>query len=228
MTVTAVGGTVESITLARDHGRYPMTGALYDVGGHRLHLDCTGTGSPTVVLENGLNEISPLWSALTARSPAPPGSAPTTGPVRAGATTPTAPRTAAVAADLHTLLARAGEHGPYVLAGHSSGGTYAMTYAARYPAQVAGMVLLDSSSPHQYTDQPDFAGTFAMMRRLLPVMPALARVGALHLVPASTSTALPPNAAAQVQAFATSPRGARNMRDEQAAARRRCSPRRRR
>ena len=103
-----------------------------------------------------------------------------------------------------------------MLAGHSSGGTLALTYAARYPAQVAGMVLLDSSSPHQYTDQPDFAGTYAMMRRLLPVMPALARVGALHLVPASTATALSPEAAAEVRAFATSPRGANNMRDEQA------------
>ena len=65
-----------------------------------------------------------------------------------------------------------------------------MTYAAHYPAQVAGMVLLDSSSPHQYTDQPDYAGTFAMMRRLLPALPALARVGALHLIPASAATAL--------------------------------------
>src|SRR4029078_12764307 len=96
----------------------------------------------------------------------------------------------AVAADLHTLLARAGEHGPYVLAGHSSGGTLAMTYAARYPAQVAGLVLLDSSSPHQYTDQPDFDGTWAMMRRVLPVMPALARVSATRLMPADPSTAL--------------------------------------
>ena len=218
MAVTAIGGTVESVALTRDHGRYPMTGALYDVGGHRLHLNCTGTGSPTVVLENGLNEISPLWSAVTAQV------ASTTRVCaydRAGqgwsddADGPQDGRE--VAADLHTLLARAGEHGPYVLAGHSSGGTLAMTYAARYPAQVAGMVLLDSSSPHQYTDQPDFAGTYAMMRRLLPVMPALARVGALHLAPASASTALPPNAAAQVQAFATSPRGANNMRDEQAS-----------
>ncbi len=78
------------------------------------------------------------------------------------------------------------------------------------------MVLLDSSSPHQFTDQPDFPGEYAMMRRVLPVWPALARVGALHLVPASTATALSPTAAAQVQAFATSPRGARNMRDEHA------------
>jgi pimeloyl-ACP methyl ester carboxylesterase len=215
--VVAVGGTVESIALTRDHGRYPMAGALYDVGGHRLHLTCTGTGRPTVVLENGLNEISPLWSAITAQVSR------TTRVCaydRAGqgwsddVAHPQDGRE--VATDLHTLLARAGEHGPYVLAGHSSGGTLAMTFAARYPAQVAGMVLLDSSSPHQYTDQPDFAGTFAMMRRLLPVFPALGRVGALHLIPASAATALSPEAAAEVRAFATSPRGANNMRDEQA------------
>jgi pimeloyl-ACP methyl ester carboxylesterase len=217
VTVTAVGGAVETVTLAHDHGRFEMTGALYDVGGHRLHLDCTGTGSPTVVLENGLSETSPLWSAITAQISR------TTRVCaydRAGqgwSDDADGPQDGvAVAADLHTLLARAREHGPYVLAAHSSGGTLAMTYAASYPSQVAGMVLLDSSSPHQYTDQPDFAGTFAMMRRMLPVMPALARVGVLHLVPASPSTALSPSAAAQVQAFATSPRGARNMRDEQA------------
>jgi pimeloyl-ACP methyl ester carboxylesterase len=217
VTVAAIGGIVESVALTRDDGRYPMTGTLYDVGGHRLHLSCTGTGSPTVVLENGLNEISPLWSAITAQVSR------TTRVCaydRAGqgwSDDVDGPQDGhAVAADLHALLARAGEHAPYVLAGHSSGGTLAMTYAARYPAQVAGMVLLDSSSPHQFTDQPDFPGAYAMMRRLLPVFPALARVGALHLMPASTSTALSPSAAAQVQSFATSPRGANNMRDEQA------------
>jgi pimeloyl-ACP methyl ester carboxylesterase len=188
----------------------------YDVGGHRLHLNCTGTGSPTVVLENGLNEISPLWSAVTAQI------AKTTRVCaydRAGQgwsdDIAHAQDGLAVATDLHTLLARAGEHGPYVLAGHSVGGTLAMTYAARYPAQVAGMVLLDSSSPHQFTDQPDFAGTYAMMRRLLPVLPTLARLGVAQLAPPSASTALSPVAAAQVQSFATSPRGFRNMRDEQ-------------
>jgi pimeloyl-ACP methyl ester carboxylesterase len=217
MAVVAVGGAAETVTLARDHGRFEMTGALYDVGGHRLHLTCTGTGSPTVVLENGLDEISPLWSAVTAQVSR------TTRVCaydRAGqgwSDDVAHPQDGiAVATDLHTLLSRADEHGPYVLAGHSSGGTLAMTYAARYPAQVAGMVLLDSSSPHQYTDQPDFAGTFATMRRLLPVFPSLGRFGALHLIPASTASALSPGAAAEVRAFATSPRGATSMRDEHA------------
>ncbi len=216
VTAAALGGTLATVMLALDDTGDTMPGALYDVGGHRLHLTCTGTGSPTVVLENGLNEISPLWNGITtqvsrttrvcAYDRAGQGWSDDVAHPQDGI---------AVATDLHTLLARAGEHGPFVLAGHSSGGTLAMTYAARYPAQVAGMVLLDSSSPHQYTDQPDFAGTYAMMRRLLPVMPALARVAATRLIPSSAATALSPEAAAQVRSFATSPRGARNMRDEQ-------------
>ena len=215
--VTAMGGTFESIALTRDQGSAAMPGSLYDVGGHRLHLSCAGAGSPTVVLENGMGEVSPLWSGIVARVSR------TTRVCaydRAGqgwSDDVTRSQDArAVAADLHTLLASAGERGPLVLAGHSSGGTFAMAYAARYPEHVRGLVLLDSSSPHQFTDQPNFPATYALMRRLLPVMPALARVGLMHLVPASEATALSPEAAAQVDAFATSPRGARNMRDEQA------------
>jgi pimeloyl-ACP methyl ester carboxylesterase len=112
-----------------------MPGASYDVGGHRLHLNCTGTGSPTVVLENGLSETSPLWSAITAQVSR------TTricayDRVGQGWSDDVAHRQdgIAVAIDLHTLLARAGEHGPYVLAGHSSGGTLAMTNLTGHPA----------------------------------------------------------------------------------------------
>ena len=60
----------------------------------------------------------------------------------------------AIAADLHTLLARADESGPYVLVGHSAGGPYAMTFAAHYPDEVVGMVLLDSMSPYELTELP--------------------------------------------------------------------------
>jgi pimeloyl-ACP methyl ester carboxylesterase len=194
-----------------------MPGTTYDVGGHRLHLHCTGTRTPTVVLENGLGKPAALWDGVMTRL------APSTRVCAydrpgQGFSDDLDHRQDGrqVAADLHTLLARAGEHGPYVLAGHSSGGTLALSYAARYPDQVAGLVLLDSSSPYQYTLQPDFAGQFAMMRRTLPVLPALTRLGLMHLVPAPTATALSPDAAAQVREFETSPRGARNMVTEQA------------
>jgi hypothetical protein len=59
LALSAVGGMYESIALERDQDRFAMPGRLYDVGGHRLHLSCTGSGSPTVVLENGLRRDVP-------------------------------------------------------------------------------------------------------------------------------------------------------------------------
>src|SRR5215831_18407903 len=126
----------ESVALAHDQRTYVMPGRSYDVGGYRLHLNCTGSGSPTVVLQSGLGEPSPMWSRIA------PAVAHTTRVCaydRAGqGWSDDAPRpqdALQVADDLHTLLGRAGERGPYVLAGHSTGGAYAMTFAARYPRE---------------------------------------------------------------------------------------------
>jgi pimeloyl-ACP methyl ester carboxylesterase len=60
--------------------------------------------------------------------------------------------------------------GPYVIAGHSLGGMFALSYTHRYPAEVGGIVLLDSMHPNQHNA---FAGT----DRLLAVVPTLARMG---------------------------------------------------
>ncbi len=102
-----------------------------------------------------------------------------------------------------------------MLVGHSAGGTYAMIYAAQYPDEVAGMVLLDSMSPYEFTDLPGFATEQSMMRRGLGVLPSLARLGIARILPTSAWSSLPEPAASQVQAFAASARGMRNMRDEQ-------------
>jgi pimeloyl-ACP methyl ester carboxylesterase len=211
----AVGGSYETIAVARDQRSNVMPGVSYDVGGHRLHLNCTGTGGPTVVLENGLGETSPLWTRIT---DAVGRDTRVCAYDRAGqGWSGDAPRPqdgAQIAADLHSLLARAHEPGPYVLVGHSTGGVYALTYMARYPAEVAGMVLLDSAGPNQFTALPDYPRQYATMRRLTALAPSLARLGVTRLVPASAFSSLPAQEAAQVRAFATSPRGLRNVRDE--------------
>jgi len=216
LAVCAVGGMYETAARAHDQHASPAPGTLYDIGGRRLHLNCSGTGSPTVVLENGLGATSATWSRVTA----------VVGRTtrvcaydRAGQgwsdDTDTPQDGLAIAADLHTLLARSGEAGPYVLVGHSAGGTYVMIYAAQYPDEIAGMVLLDSMSPYEFTDLPGFATEQSMMRRGLGVLPSLTRLGAGRILPTPAWSSLPEPAASQVQAFSASARGMRNMRDEQ-------------
>ena len=144
----ALGGAYETIGRATEP-RVAMRGELVDVGSYRLHLECTGTGAPTVIVEPGGGA-----SAATLGWIAPDVARHTTVCVydRAGKgwsdAAQTAPDGAQIATDLHTLLERADVAGPYVLAGHSFGGLYVMRYAAQYPDEVAGMVLIDSTAPN--------------------------------------------------------------------------------
>jgi pimeloyl-ACP methyl ester carboxylesterase len=215
LAAAAVGGMYESAALAHDQRAYAMPGTSYDVGGYRLHLNCTGSGSPTVVLQSGLGETSPMWSRI---SPAVAHATRVCAYDRAGqGWSGDAPRPqdgVQVADDLHTLLGRAGERGPYVLVGHSTGGAYAMVYAARYPREVAGMVLLDSASADQFTALPDYASFYSIFRRVSALFPSLGRLGVGQVLSSSVGSTLPEPAASQARAFATSPRDLRSQRDE--------------
>jgi pimeloyl-ACP methyl ester carboxylesterase len=215
LALSSAGGLAETIALDHDRRAIAMPGRLFDVGGHRLHLNCTGAGSPTVVLSNGTGEISQNWARII---PAVAVTSRVCAYDRAGqgwsddASRPQDGR--AIAADLHALLHGAGEHGPYLLVGHSLGGVYSMTFAARYPNEVAGMVLLDSSSPQQFTVLPRFAHEYGTMRRLGAVLPSFARLGIGRLLGAGPFSTLSEPAARQVRAFAASSRGLENVRDE--------------
>jgi pimeloyl-ACP methyl ester carboxylesterase len=166
------------------------------------------------LLQSGLGEFSPSWARI---APAVAGTTRVCAYDRAGQgwseDAPQIQDGLRAAADLHTLLDRAGEEAPFVLVGHSIGGSYAMTYAARYPEQVAGMVLLDASDPYQATAADGAAAPTAPA--VLAVLPSLARLGIGQVF--LSSPGVPEPAAGQIQAFASSPRGWRNGADESAA-----------
>ena len=109
-----------------------------------------------------------------------------------------------LSSDLQGLLAAAHVPGPYVLAGHSIGGIYALLYAAQYPKQVAGLALIDSSTPYQF-DLPGYSSFYRLFRRVYAVLPSLARAGLMRLG-TGTSFAGLPSQERNARAFAASPR----------------------
>ena len=168
-------------------------GQLFQVGDHQLHIHCTGSGSPTVVLEAGLGATSYSMAGWIA-----PAVAQVTRVCvydRAGygwSEAAAGPRDGdAVATDLHTLLAQAQEKGPYVVAGHSTGGVYSRVFAARYPEQVAGMVLLDAQPNDAFTRLPDYPTFYAIFSPVTKLLPYVAQVGIGRLFAFSSQTGLP-------------------------------------
>ncbi len=167
------GAIYQSVASANDLKKYPPPGTLIDIGGYRLHLYCTGerqAGQPTVVLEAGSGSASPDWGLVQ------PEIARVTRVCsydRAGygwSDPGPLPRTSQrFAEELHTLLTKAGEKEPYILAGHSFGGHTVRLFAHQYPHEVTGIVLVDTR-PEELaslvTDPNDFQMSFwAFMAR---------------------------------------------------------------
>src|SRR5579864_2153835 len=180
------GFTYEQIGRVRDASQLPTRiGQAVDIGGRTLNLYCSGQGTPTVILEPGGN--SPGYAQLALQSKMAVFTR-TCWYDRAGvgwSNPPSSPRTSAsVVRDLHEALQRAGVLPPYVMAGASVGGEYVHIYSARYPSDVAGLVLIDSSVPDMH--EPDFALSplnrmSGSTRHLICMaLPAMARFGMIR------------------------------------------------
>ena len=141
----------ETVIEATDGGRSANGGELVDVGGHKLFITCSGTGSPTVVLEGGLGQGSDYFALIAPRSHRRRGCAPTTGPAGAGASPRPAPRTDGHRPRPPCAPRGSGNPGPYILAGHSAGGVYVRFFAAAYPARLPGSCC---STPCRRTRRP--------------------------------------------------------------------------
>ena len=153
LVVLVFAGGVSYEVYARHQARveFQPRGRMVEIGDRRIHLDCRGQGAPTVLFEAGLDTYGSLaWSAVHdevasfTRACAYD---------RAGILWSDPKQSAqhadAAADDLHATLAAAGEHGPFVLVGHSLGGVYVLDYTRKFGNQVAGLVFVDASHPDQ-------------------------------------------------------------------------------
>lgn len=200
MFVVLAGATYQGAATALERRQFPHPGSLIDIGDRQLHLHCLGEGSPTVVLEAPAAGMSAAWGWVQ------PSLAQTTRVCsydRAGlgwseaGDQPYEP--SAVAEQLHTLLERSAERGPYVLVGHGLGATFAKLYAARFGADVRSLVLVDLP-----TTTRDGS---AMTMRLLRASPWLARAGILRVtrVLSDSAVGLPEASAGPMAAFLNRP-----------------------
>jgi pimeloyl-ACP methyl ester carboxylesterase len=192
LVLLGIGGVYERISESTAPA-VAMRGRLVDVGPYRLHVECTGSGAPTVILEPGGG-----GSAASMGLIAPEVARDTRVCVydRAGrgwsdsAASP--PDGAQIATDLHTLLNRAHVPGPYVLAGHSFGGLYVRTYAATYPDEVAGLVLIDSTAGHTTPVSAPKAGSYSVLKHASSLIATTSHVGLGWLLAHSQFSTLPP------------------------------------
>ena len=173
-TALALGAILQPVLSWRTLSERTPPGRLIDVGGHQLHLLCQGNGSPVVILEPGLPGSSLAWESVntdiaTLRR--------VCSYDRAGygwSDIGPSPRVARnIVQELNALLQAAAIEPPYILVGHSFGGLVMQLYANRYPAEVAGMVLVDSSHPDQVSQTTDLE----TVSILGPVIRFLAPVG---------------------------------------------------
>jgi pimeloyl-ACP methyl ester carboxylesterase len=152
-----LGVAYQTVATEMNKGKYTPRGQLYTVNGHPMHMVCMGQGSPAVILEGGATAESLWWywvqqqladhTRVCAYDRAGLGWS----EVANGSRDPLT-----IADDLHGLLQEAGVAGPYLVAGHSFGAVWARIYAAQYPQEVPGIVLVDSTVIPGESDYPSW------------------------------------------------------------------------
>lgn len=202
----------QAIAHALEMRAHPPHGVFADAGGFRLRLLPSGAGQngPTVLLETGIGgATSVTWSWVQRGVER---FAPVVSYDRAGlgdSDPGPMPRDGVeLVTEFHTALVNAGYRGPYVFVGHSYGGLLARLFADRYPDEVAGVVLVESSHAAQFRGRGP-RGVLRVMRTLVPAAPWVARLGLTRAVLTFVKTdadLLPPAARKEQRAFLGSPR----------------------
>jgi pimeloyl-ACP methyl ester carboxylesterase len=178
-----VGFAYETIASKSDWKRYPPPGELIDIGGFRLHLYCTGEhqeGSSTVILEAGGGNASPDWAMVQPEIAKVTRVCSYDRAGRAWSDPGPEPRSSKLfATELHTLLTKAGEYGPYVVVGHSYGSHTVRIFASDYTSEITGIILVDPRMEELYS-HPYFAATRSSGQ--MSMWAVLARFGFFRLI----------------------------------------------
>jgi pimeloyl-ACP methyl ester carboxylesterase len=207
--LAGIGLIFQAVATWNDQQRFPASGELVDVGGYRLHINCIGNGSPTIILDALGAGSSASWGLV---QPQIAQSTRVCAYDRAGAGwSERGPKPRDMnqqVRELHALLGGARVDGPYVLVGHSYGGRIARVYAKAYPREVVGMVLID---PGMLTDDPRFprerGEELAAERRVITVARWLAPFGVVRLFqPRTEYYDLPAQQAAASDSFGVTTR----------------------
>ena len=220
LALLAVGGGYERISQSTAPA-VAMRGQLVDVGPYRLHLECHGSRGPTVILEPGAGG-SAASMGLIAPAVARDSRVCVYDRAGRGWSDPAAspPDGAQIATDLHTLLDRSQVPGPYVLAGHSFGGLYVRTYASRYPEQVAGLVLVDSTAAHNKPVSQPKAGSYSVLKHVSSLVATTSRLGVGRLLADTSFSDLPPKYRDDARATAATAKEMSGVLDEYGVANR--------
>lgn len=208
------GALYQAVMTLADEANYPPPGQIINVDGRGVHLNCTGEGSPTIILESGLDGGTLDWGLV---QPAITKFGRVCSYDRSGiawSESGETPRNAdRVVTELHRLLETARIDPPFVLAGHSIGGVYVQLFAVRYPNEVKGVVLIDSSHQDQLSRIPGIPGFVPY------AIKAAAPIGVVRLVHSieDVPRRVPPEMKAQRAAIYSSIRSAFTNADEMAA-----------
>jgi len=205
-----VGTVYQTAATEADQRNFPPPGNLIDVDGFKMHIHCEGTGSPSVILESMSGGTSTYWGWIQ-----PEVQTQTRVCVydRAGfgwsESDPEPQSLARTVRNLHTLLVNANIEGPYVMVGHSLGGVYARQFAADYPDEVAGVMLLDEANPQQFVKYPELFAEGDNFVNILKGIKFANRIGVGHLYFALGGkmdfSGLPEPQRSQMEAFWSTP-----------------------
>jgi pimeloyl-ACP methyl ester carboxylesterase len=191
--IAAVSGAAFNYFAVRHYRKtYPVPGQMYSVDGRKMHLYCMGTGSPTLVLEAGRGDDFLVWARVQSELARVTRDCSYDRSGLGWSEYRTGQRDAnTIPNQLHELLLQAAISDRLILVGHSLGGLIIRSYAARFPEQAVGLVLVDSSTPDQAVQLPKSDVSSELQSTSMPSFDASASSTSENIFEASFSYVLP-------------------------------------